>query len=238
MMNKFISYLDNASFPSLEHGCAVSCCFDVCHYQDSLFQSFAVQFDASLIRAVAKRKAEFLAGRICAQQALHLLGEPNSTVYIGEARSPVFPSAMIGSISHTQDSAICVVAPRSRYLALGIDQENWLSKSTGLECQKHIINPEEWALRDNQSLDGSEFLTLCFSAKESFFKAYYPFVKRYFGFEEAIVSEVIIMGNMGRLTLVPKPSISSYLPDKSAFIIHFMFAGKGVISYHQMQING
>lgn len=185
-MNKFIYDLNFASFPLLEYGYAVSCCFDICHYEDSFFHYFAVQFDASLSKAVVKRKAEFLAGRVCAQRALHQLGEPNSTVYIGDARSPMFPSSTIGSISHTQESAICVVGPRSKYLALGIDQENWLSQSTGLELQKQIINPKEWALLHTQPLNDSEFLTLCFSAKESFFKAYYTFVKRYFGFEDAI----------------------------------------------------
>jgi len=108
---------------------------------------------------------------------------------------------------------------------------NWL------ELQKQIINPKEWALRHTQSLNDSECLTLCLSAKKSFFKAYYPFVKRYFGFEDAIISDIIVKGNRGSLTLVPEPVIASYLPNYSAFVIHFLLTEKGVISYHHMQTN-
>src|SRR5690606_7567998 len=52
------------------------------------------------LAAVNKRQTEFLAGRLCAHEALRrLLGVP-SIPAVAEDRSPCWPSGVVGSITH------------------------------------------------------------------------------------------------------------------------------------------
>lgn len=210
----------------------VACRFDLAHYQDQLFQTYGVCFDSSLNKAVAKRKAEFLAGRICAQEALSRAGLPGCHVPIGAARSPLFPAAQLGSITHSNDCAICVVAPRSECLALGIDVELWMASASAQELSAQILNDAEVAVCMQLELSFAQALTLCFSAKESFFKAYYGYVGKYFGFEGARVVDIQIRGDSGVLYLQPSAEIAGYLPSLAEFAIGFSLEADRVITYH------
>src|SRR4051812_2128234 len=52
-------------------------------------------------RAVAKRKREFALGRMCAHRALSALGVPACGLPMAADRSPVWPSGIVGSITHS-----------------------------------------------------------------------------------------------------------------------------------------
>jgi enterobactin synthetase component D len=232
MHSSFLSTCHYNLFPHEHLSITVACCFYLAHYQDQLFQTYGVCFDDSLSKAVAKRKAEFLAGRVCAQEALSRIGLPNSHVPIGAARSPIFPASYLGSISHTNDCAICVIAPRSKYVALGIDVELWMTMASAQELKSQILNETEIALCTQLELNFAQALTLCFSAKESFFKAYYDHVGRYFGFEAARVVEIKIHGDGGILYLKPDLEIVGYLPKLVEFEIGFRLEADRVITHH------
>lgn len=138
----------------------------------------------SLHRAVLKRQVEFLAGRICAQQAIEALtGHKPAPIPAQPDRAPGWPPGSIGSITHTAGYAAALVASVTQYQGIGIDCEVVLS-AENLKLQRHICVPHELDdLRAAHCSWPSEMLlTLVFSAKESLFKCLYPQVQQYFGF--------------------------------------------------------
>ncbi|MGH8080145.1 MAG: 4'-phosphopantetheinyl transferase family protein, partial [Lysobacter sp.] len=100
-----------------------ACRFDPGTYRDEWFVHYAVEFPPQLTRAVAKRRGEYLAGRICAQRALQRLGMPAGQVAIGPDREPLWPAGAMASISHAGDRAVCIASTDPRVIGLGIDIE-------------------------------------------------------------------------------------------------------------------
>src|SRR5262245_27478480 len=74
-------------------------------------------------RAVAKRQAEFACGRRCARRALAMLGIENFPLVPGPHRAPLWPSGVVGSITHCTDLCAAVVARAGRIQSLGLDAE-------------------------------------------------------------------------------------------------------------------
>ncbi|SHF45835.1 4'-phosphopantetheinyl transferase [Vibrio gazogenes] len=139
----------------------------------------------SLLGAVTKRKAEFVAGRVAAKYALLHRGASEPWVGIGEHRSPVWPDGFIGSISHTDDTAISTVATKAERLSIGVDVENIMDETLCESIGRMIVTSEEIKLQDVTGWYKAPFMSLMFSAKESLFKALYPLVKRYLDFHDA-----------------------------------------------------
>ncbi len=137
--------------------------------------------------AVAKRQAEYLAGRVCAREALHRLTGSVSSPGWQAGRAPRWPAGVCGSISHTQDEALAVVALRQDYIGLGVDRERYLSGTQVRELADNILTPAELAQLAHCT-DTALRTTLAFSLKESLFKALYPLVGCYFDFQDAQVS--------------------------------------------------
>ncbi|MGE3540284.1 MAG: 4'-phosphopantetheinyl transferase [Candidatus Tectimicrobiota bacterium] len=142
--------------------------------------------------AVLKRQVEFLAGRVCAQQALaRLTGRPPALIPAREDRAPAWPASIVGAITHTAGYAAALVAPGSAYDGIGIDCEQVMAPEQ-LPLQRHICVPYE--LDSLQEQPGAwppeALLSLIFSAKESLFKGLYPRVQTYFGFHAARVTAV------------------------------------------------
>jgi hypothetical protein len=82
----------------------------------------------SLGPADAKRVREFESGRAYAKRALATLGMHNVDLPVGPNRAPVWPTGVVGSITHVLDShygtyAAAAVARADAVLALGIDFE-------------------------------------------------------------------------------------------------------------------
>ncbi len=132
---------------------------------------------AAVERAVAKRKNEYFATRHLARQALEELAIPKSAILNNDDRSPRWPSGIVGSLSHTDSwCAVALTRPSCGIRSLGIDLERLGSVSP--EIAQRILSERE--LR----LSNTEEASLRFSAKEAFYKAVYPFVRRYVGFSE------------------------------------------------------
>ncbi|PYY68869.1 4'-phosphopantetheinyl transferase, partial [Pseudomonas jessenii] len=66
--------------------------FDSARLASDDFQRSAIEVPASIQRSVAKRQAEFLAGRVCARAALQRLEGLSFIPAIGEDRAPVWPA--------------------------------------------------------------------------------------------------------------------------------------------------
>lgn len=164
----------------------VSSSFNPAMLLEQDFNQGTIQCPKNLRKAAVKRRAEFLAGRVCAQQALLCLtGTPHMPSQ-GEDRMPIWPLGFIGSISHTKGLAAAVVARRTDYRSLGMDLERPLGDD---ECTNEMMcsiqTPAEMKrLATLHTLTRGEALTLAFSVKESVFKALYPLVHTFFDFKD------------------------------------------------------
>jgi 4'-phosphopantetheinyl transferase EntD len=167
-----------------------SCTFEVQAYDDTLFHHCKITFPTTLKRAVKKRKAEFLAGRYCAQQALVKLGIYPSTVGIGELRNPLWPAKVKGSISHNTQSAIAVASLDKNILGIGVDIENIIDEEVIEQTKLYVLQPDEMKLLVSQSMTPAELFTIIFSIKESFYKAAFLLVNAYFDFDAVSIINI------------------------------------------------
>ncbi|MDL2184041.1 4'-phosphopantetheinyl transferase superfamily protein [Pseudomonas sp. ChxA] len=154
------------------------------------FQRSAVPPPASIQRSVAKRQAEFLAGRLCARAALQQLDQLDCVPAIGDDRAPVWPGHISGSITHSTGHAAAIVGHKAQWRGLGMDLENLLSLERAERLAGEILTADElqrMALVPREQL--ALLVTLTFSLKESLFKALYPIVHKRFYFEHAEVLE-------------------------------------------------
>lgn len=139
-----------------------------------------------LIRsAVPKRQREYYAGRLCARQALTAAGCLEIGVLsIGDDRLPQWPQGWRGSISHSGQWAMAIVATVDCNIALGIDVQRIESLDRMRMIGPLIAEADELrCLASMMALPRA--YSLLFSAKESLFKALYPHVRKYQNFDEA-----------------------------------------------------
>lgn len=166
-----------------------------CHYQaekfcGDIYEKLTFEEPEHIRKAVTKRRAEFLAGRIAAMVALESLDAREVGVATGTHRNPIWPQGYLGSISHTSERALAVVAPEGSVTYLGIDHEAMIPMNVATKIAPQILNSDEMQLYYQLSIDFDQFCTIVFSVKESIFKAIYPKVERYINFSEARVTAV------------------------------------------------
>ncbi|MHC8301251.1 4'-phosphopantetheinyl transferase family protein [Pseudomonas sp. ZS1P83] len=164
--------------------------FDTSQLASDDFQRSAIEPPATIQRSVAKRQAEFLAGRVCARAALQQLEGLSFVPAIGEDRAPVWPTHITGSITHSTGRAAAIVAKKAHWRGLGMDLENLLNPERAERLSGEILTPPELQRMTADRRDQLAMLvTLTFSVKESLFKALYPIVQQRFYFEHAEVLE-------------------------------------------------
>jgi len=163
----------------------VSCAFDPAHLAADDFQRAGIVPSASLQRSVAKRQAEYLAGRVCARAALQRLDGRDYVPGSHEDRSPIWPTGIHGSITHGKGWAAAVVAAEGTCRSLGLDQEALLEDERAERLMGEILTPAERERLAPGQLGLT--VTLTFSFKESLFKALYPLTRQRFYFEHAEV---------------------------------------------------
>lgn len=132
-------------------------------------------------RASPKYALDLSLGRAAARLALRQLGVPDSPISRGPNREPVWPTGFVGTISHAGGYALAAVAPSTRCGGLGIDVERRVDMR---DITDRIAIPEEQRWLQTLAPETRQRHALqLFSAKESVFKAFYPQVRAYFGFE-------------------------------------------------------
>ncbi|TFY93530.1 4'-phosphopantetheinyl transferase [Pseudomonas nabeulensis] len=183
------------------------------------FQQYAVPPPASIQRSVAKRQAEFLAGRLCARAALQQLDHLDFIPAIGEDRAPVWPGHISGSITHSTGHAAAIVGHKAQWRGLGMDLENLLSLERAERLAGEILTADEMQRmavlpREQMAL----LVTLTFSVKESLFKALYPIVQKRFYFEHA---EVVEWSESGTVRLRLLTDLSSEWCDGAELVGQF-----------------
>ncbi len=158
---------------------------------------FIYDFDTPIIiplphnlrTAVTKRKAEFLAGRLCATLALRSHGLTTSSIPRKPDRSPLWPIGFVGSITHVDGYAAAVVARANQYAILGLDLELIIPADQAVSIGSLVLGPTEQTLQPCH-LDFQTFLTLAFCAKEALYKAIYPYTGRVLEFHDVLLKDL------------------------------------------------
>lgn len=154
-----------------------------------LLHRYQVAIPQGFEHMVAKRKCEYLAGRLCGYFAMEKLDHiwPG---HIGQNDNgcPVWPSGVIGSISHTNRYAAACVASNQDYRNVGIDIENIMGETQAHNLCTHLFAGPDRRRQNRMPLN--HYATLIFSAKEALFKAIYPEVGYLFGFSKAGLIEL------------------------------------------------
>ena len=121
-----------------------------------------------LIRSVSeKRRKEFIAGRVCAREAMRHLGVAVGPIGRLPSGAPRWPELVTGSISHTDGFAVAAVCRTGRATSIGIDVENVSSMSEEIWPLLFTSGELERILNNR---DKNLMATIMFSAKESFYK--------------------------------------------------------------------
>ncbi|MDH4555851.1 4'-phosphopantetheinyl transferase superfamily protein [Pseudomonas sp. BN417] len=180
-----------------------SCRFDPAQLAADDFPRCAIPAPANIQRSVAKRQAEFLAGRLCARAALlDLTGRPEVPA-LGDDRAPVWPAGVTGSISHSHGLATALVADSQQWRGLGLDLEEPLAADRALRLAEEILTEAELQRLQGLSPEQqAERITLTFSIKESLFKALYPLVQKRFYFHDAELLDSDATSGRARLRLL------------------------------------
>jgi len=171
-----------------------------------------------LSSAGRKRKADHLAGRIAAFHALNRQTLPG----IGTSGEPLWPAGVSGSISHSGTQAVAICRKNG---LIGIDCEAIIDKHEVREIQDGVIDAREAQLLAGSGIPFDLAFTLTFSAKESLFKALFPQVQAWMGFERARVTA--LAANTLTLTLSrPLPPFA----QNQAFTLHWSQINTQVIT--------
>jgi 4'-phosphopantetheinyl transferase EntD len=146
---------------------------------------------------VPARRDALVRGRAAAHRALRAIGLDTGPILSGPNREPVWPSGATGAISHAAGSAVALVAPSTLTDGIGVDIE---TLRPAPELWNYVPRPEERAwIEQRPPGEQQAALLALFSAKESVFKAFFPRVESFFGFERAALTPTS-SGFVARLT--------------------------------------
>lgn len=127
---------------------------------------------AQVRNAVAKRRREFMLGRLYARAALRRLGIVDFPLLAGAQREPRWPPGVTGSITHC-DGFCGVAVARAPIRGIGIDAETRAPIPSGVAMLIYTSSERGWlsAARHGRPDDWAK---LIFSAKESAYKCQFP----------------------------------------------------------------
>ncbi len=130
--------------------------------------------------ADTRRQQAFTAGRVAARRALTALGITQFPVLRGGWGEPIWPPAVVGSISHSDQLGIASVAYADSLYSLGLDLQIQRTLKVGIE--RVICTGAEHSL--HWHTDKNAALLILFSVKESAYKALHPLLRRHIGFKD------------------------------------------------------
>jgi 4'-phosphopantetheinyl transferase EntD len=160
---------------------------EAAQYPQAVAELLPEERNALSPQANERRILQFALGRKAAHLALSAAGiAPAALLRVDKTAvqsAPKWPVGVVGSIAHSNQSAVAAVAPNSALRAIGIDIET-ITSST-VEILPRIASPEEqaWVKGHGQRA------TLLFSAKEAIFKALNPLHGMGMGFRDVVLKE-------------------------------------------------
>lgn len=100
--------------------------------------------------ATAKRRREFTETRLLAHEALRRIGH-DGPILKGSDGEPLWPSGIVGSLSHCPSLCVAAVASAERIRAVGVDVDDSDGLSTGScgscslpKSSHHCVWPPRW----------------------------------------------------------------------------------------------
>jgi len=154
--------------------------------------SVLVEEEAYIRKAVPKRQSEYAAGRAAARMAIAKLGGGPEAISADSDRSPRWPIGFRGSITHCEGFCSAVVVRSTDAASVGFDAE--LADPLGQELCHLVCRPSELAYFDTLSRIGVDWPKLAFSAKEAFYKCYYPCTRSFLWFRDVSVFFSVTQG--------------------------------------------
>jgi len=164
--------------------CVVTEC---CRVEEKEYELYPEE-RVSIQNAVAKRRQEFGAGRLCARNALTRLGINKYPLYKGADGVPIWPNGIIGVISHSHNWCVAAVAKKNDLRALGLDIET--IDRVSMRIAKKVLTPVEMEWINAGDEEAQKRLALLFSAKETVFKCVAPLYGKRLGFYDMVVTHV------------------------------------------------
>jgi 4'-phosphopantetheinyl transferase EntD len=148
---------------------------------DGLFPEEA----ALVTRALDKRRREFTTVRRCARKALADLGFPQGPILPGVKNEPLWPTGVVGSMTHCDGFRAAALALSRDVAAVGIDAEPHRRLPDGV--LEKVARPEEIPALAELSLwhPSVHWDNVTFSAKESVYKAWFPLARCWLDFQDA-----------------------------------------------------
>lgn len=196
--------------------------YDINQYNDSLYPSLKIELPSESQQWVTKRKAQFLAGRIAAKNALQTISADNKTIHIGEHREPLWGNKIIGSISHSDGLSIAIAQfQTSSNQGIGLDIQTILNDQEINDSANAVLtaNDEIFLKKEIHAYSYNQLFTLLFSAKESFFKAVFNDVGHHFDFDAVSLKSVDY--DSRTLLLKCEKTISDNIVSGSEYLIYF-----------------
>ncbi len=186
---------------------------------------------AHLGRAVAKRVGEFAAGRLCARRALAEFGIRDFPIRAADDRQPIWPQAMVGSITHTGGLCVAVVAERRHCIAMGIDSEVVGDVNTDIWSTICLATELAW-IASLPAAEQAAAAALIFSAKEAFYKCQYPLTSEWLYFDAVRVEAVVWGDPRGGFRVTPTRPIAfaeyAVFPLRGEYLFHEVFVTAGI----------
>lgn len=138
--------------------------------------------------AVESRRIEFAAARACARQAMGRLGLEPGPIVRGGRGMPVWPTGVVGTLTHTDGLRAAALARSSAVRSLGLDVEpHGPLPEKVLEA---VSLPEEaaWVRAASGDAESVHWDRVLFTAKEATYKAWFPLTRRWLGFADAHIT--------------------------------------------------
>ena len=135
--------------------------------------------------SVPSRQIEFATGRLLARKLLRDLGYPEMSIERDQDRVPVWPSGVVGSISHTDSACLVAVSADASLRGVGVDVE--VSETRTQRFLERITSAAERARFADPSA-ALRAVTKIFSVKEAVYKACFPELREHWGFRDVDVT--------------------------------------------------
>ncbi|MDO0888929.1 4'-phosphopantetheinyl transferase superfamily protein [Acinetobacter pittii] len=114
---------------------------------------------------------------------------------MGKFKEPIFPLNIIGSITHSENIAICIATQSKNVNFLGIDIEPIISKLDFFALHDKIYTYQELKIIKNSGIDYLLAATCIFSAKETIFKAFFYYLQNKIDFNNFKLYKAYTRGN-------------------------------------------
>ncbi len=166
---------------------------------EAVLSRLAPEERALALEEKGRRQIEVAGGRLAARAAAAMLDAQWPALLSGSEREPLTPPGWSVSISHKTDLALALVGPAHEG-TLGIDLEG--DARERMTIAERICRPEEFA--SVQALPETsrwKNVLVRFAVKEAVYKAVFPHVRHFFGFQAAHID----VENAAKVTLFLPP---------------------------------